>query len=105
MSELTKPKNISDKEWEVLKLWNPYGDCMSFRDIAKQLFISIGAVQTHLLTFAKNYPDVYLKLIQCRKEVIKLKTGDKVKNAWHYGSTYDLEDMLNDDFIIIKEKF
>lgn len=68
-------KKISQKQWDVLILWI---DGQTYKDIAKELKISVDIIKQRIKTFKENFPDAYNELLNMKKKEVEIK--NKLEN-------------------------
>jgi hypothetical protein len=54
--------------WSILRLWGPYEEVLTVREISERLEISIRTIYRRLSEFSKDYPVVYQELKTARRQ-------------------------------------
>lgn len=52
----------TEKQMEILRLWNPWGQNMKLKEISKELSIKYKTVLKRISIFKNNFPEGYKKI-------------------------------------------
>jgi predicted DNA-binding protein YlxM (UPF0122 family) len=82
---------ISKLQWQILKLWNPYGKDLKLRDISKRLNLSYNCVRNEIDKLRKS------KLFGDKIKFLSMIKQREIKNwdLWFCREVYDMNDIID----------